>query len=477
MTAETIRLGNARLGDRLVDVSIERGLIAGIADASGAADIDLGGRWVSPGLWDHHVHFTQWTLTSQRVDLTGARSAREAAELMRDAVAAGKADAGILIGGRFRDGMWPDAPSLDVLDEATGGIPAVLVSLDLHATWLNTAALERFGFTGHPNGMLVEDDAFEVERRIAELPDETVDAWARQTAAQAAARGVVGIVELEMTWNRSVWERRVAAGHDKLRVRLGAYREHLDRAVAEGQRTGSQLGDLLEGGPFKILTDGSLGTRTAFMSQEYPGHGGHGMLVVNRDHLVPLMRQAWAGGIEPTVHAIGDAANTLALDAFEEVGCRGSIEHAQLLHAADVPRFGALGVEVSVQPEHAMDDRELAARYWPGRTGDAYAFRSLLDTGATLRFGSDAPVSPLDPWLGIAAAVTRERDGHEPWHPEQRVSRAEALQGSTRSTIDVGQRADLVVTELDPLSATGEQLRGMPVAATLLGGRFTYNAL
>lgn len=124
-----------------------------------------------------------------------------------------------------------------------------------------------------------------------------------------------------------------------------------------------------------------------------------------------------------------------------------------------------------------MDDRDVADRHWAGLTGGAYAFRSLLDAGATLLFGSDAPVSPLDPWLGISAAVSRSRGGEAPWHPEQRITTAEALAASTRTTVAVGQPADLAITEIDPLTATGDQLRTMPVAATLLGGRFTHNAL
>jgi predicted amidohydrolase YtcJ len=178
------------------------------------------------------------------------------------------------------------------------------------------------------------------------------------------------------------------------------------------------------------------------------------------------MRRGAEAGIIPTVHAIGDHANTLALDAFEELGIQGSIEHAQLLAESDFPRFAALGVAASVQPEHAMDDRDVADRFWPGRTGRLYAFRSLLDAGATLLLGSDAPVAPLDPWVAISAAVTRERDGREPWHPEQRITAAEALTASTRSTVAVGQPADLVITDLDPLTATGDDLRRMPVERT-----------
>jgi predicted amidohydrolase YtcJ len=175
------------------------------------------------------------------------------------------------------------------------------------------------------------------------------------------------------------------------------------------------------------------------------------------------------------VHAIGDHANSLALDAFAEIGMGGRIEHAQLLAERDFPRFAELGVVASVQPDHAMDDRDVAEHHWAGRTGRAFATRSLLDAGAQLAMGSDAPVSPLDPWTTMAAAVNRTRGGREPWHPEQRISIAEALAASTRTSVAVGELADLVITEVDPLAV--DDPRGMTVSATLLGGGFTHRAL
>lgn len=464
-------LSNARMDDRLVDVRIENGIIAEIGSIAEPGD-DLGGRWLIPGLWDEHVHFTQWTLSSQRVDVSHATSAAHAAEIIG---AATNPEVGLVIGAGFRDGLWPDAPSRDLLDAATGAIPAVLVSADLHAVWLNSAALQTYGYAGYPSGLLVEDAAFDVEQQLGTVPDATADAWARAAAAAAARRGVVGIVDLEMAWNLQSWQRRIEHGHDALRVEFAIYGQHLDRAIEEGLRTGQAIDDLLTVGRYKVLTDGSLNTRTAYTFDEYDG--SHGMSTVPPEVLVPLMRKASAAGIVPDVHAIGDRANTLALDAFEAVGSGGRIEHAQLLAESDYPRFAQLGVEASVQPEHAMDDREVAGRYWHDRTERTYPFRSLLDAGATLRFGSDAPVSPLDPWLGISAAVSRERDGQAPWHPEQRISNAQALAASTRTTVSVGAPADLVVTELDPLTATGEQLRSMDVAATLLGGRYTFTGL
>ncbi|MDQ2699183.1 MAG: amidohydrolase family protein, partial [Actinomycetota bacterium] len=339
---------------------------------------------------------------------------------------------------------------------------------------------------GHATGLLREDAAFEISTTVAAVPDELGDAWARAAASAAARRGVVGIVDLEMSWNLETWIRRRASGHDALRVEFGIYTQHLQRAIDEGLRTGAAIDDLVTVGRYKVLTDGSLNTRTAYCYDEYPGLEGpelsRGMLTLPPDELIPLMRLAAEHGIEPDVHAIGDHANTLVLDAFEAIGVTpgmpaGRVEHAQLLADRDILRFAELGVEISVQPEHLLDDRDVADRYWPGRTGRAYAFRSLLDSGARLRFGSDAPVAPLDPWVSMAAAVSRTRGGREPWHPEQRITVGEALAASTRTTVAVGQPADLVVTDADPFAVDPDALRTMPVAATLLGGRFTHSEL
>jgi predicted amidohydrolase YtcJ len=197
------------------------------------------------------------------------------------------------------------------------------------------------------------------------------------------------------------------------------------------------------------------------------------MVVVPPEELVPLMRRAWAHGLEPAVHAIGDHANQIGLDAFEAVGCRGRIEHAQLVASADLPRFAQLGVIASVQPAHAPDDRDVADRHWDGRTGRAFPYRSLLAAGATLEIGSDAPVAPLDPWDGIASAVTRTDDDRPAWHPEQRIPVEVALAAAAggRRSVEVGDVADLLVAERDP--ARGE-LRDMPVVVTMVGGRITH---
>ncbi|MFB2555079.1 amidohydrolase [Herbiconiux liangxiaofengii] len=507
-------------GGAAVDVVVIDGEIAVISPAGsgtpkGFERIELDGRWVVPGLWDNHVHFTQWAAASRRLDVSAGRSAAEVATLVGEAarrqatgspvtdtaaaggvvggveLAAGGAGASdVLVGVGFRDGLWADQPTAALLDAVTGSRPVVLVSADLHCVWLNSAALGRFGLdgdaAGSPRGLLREDAAFGVHRALADTPDAAADAWARDAARAAASRGVVGVVDLEMAWNAEVWARRVAAGHDALRVEFGVYPHHLDRAVAEGLHTGDPLaggGGLITVGPFKVITDGSLNTRTAFCYDEYPGLEGRadarGLLTVPPAELVELLSRAKAAGFGAAVHAIGDHANSLALDAFRATGIRGSLEHAQLVAPADLPRFAELGVIASVQPEHAMDDRDVADRYWAGRTGQAFALGGLLAAGATLALGSDAPVAPLDPWVAMAAAVGRARDGREPWHPEQRIPAPAALAASTRgrSSVRTGDVADLAVVEHDPFTASPEALRAMPVALTLLAGRATHRAL
>lgn len=495
MIAGSILLRNARIVGHEggpVDIGIADGRIrtigpveSGVTDA--ATDVvDLDGRWVLPGLWDHHIHMNQWALATHRLDVSAAMSAREAAHLVREALHAAPVELDqdgsplTFVANGFRDGVWPDVPNLADLDAASRSIPIVLISFDLHAVWLNTPALERYGHAGHPTGVFREDPAFEIERRVNQVPDEVLDAWIAEAAAKAAARGVVGVVDLEMSWTKDAWLRRRARGFDALRVEFGIYTQDIEGAIAAGLRTGQALDELITVGRHKILTDGSLGTRTAYCFDPYPGVAAdanpHGLLTVPPDELLPLLRRSADAGLLATVHAIGDHANTHVLDVFEQLGLRGGrVEHAQLLTEADVARFGRLEIEASVQPEHAMDDRDIADTHWHGRTGRAFMLRSLLDAGARLLLGSDAPVAPLDPWVTVAAAVTRARDGREAWHPEQAITAAEALAASVHTTVAGGQPADLVVVADDPFDTAVSSLRTMEVSATMLAGRWTYS--
>jgi predicted amidohydrolase YtcJ len=473
-------LTHARLSDgSLADVAIRAGLVDSIGPAGGEhhAEVEnLEGRYLIPGLWDSHVHFTIWVHNQRRLNVSGAHSASQAAAMVAEQMHAEPDATAVLEGFGFRDALWLDVPSAAILDEVAPHRPVVLVAGDYHCVWINTATAHRYGLP-HP-GLLREGAAFDLQARVeADAPPLGVDEL-RAATARASARGVTGIVDLEMADNVSVWRERMAAGVSDLRVRAGFYPDNLEPMIERGLRTG-QVMDGTEGlltvGSMKVITDGTLTTRTAYCHHPYPDTGDVGILAVRPEELQALLSAARDHGFEVAVHAIGDRANTVALDAFEATGARGSIEHAQLLTDRDIARFARLGVTASVQPTHLMDDRDTADALWAGRTHRAFALASLRAAGVNLALGSDAPVSPLDPWVSMAAAVGRARDGHDPWHPEQRIGNEAALAASVNGArIEVGAAADLVVIEQDPLTVEAESLRTMPVAATLVGGRFTY---
>jgi predicted amidohydrolase YtcJ len=470
-----------------VDLVIENGLIADIAPTGNLKPtglvLDGEGGWILPGLWDHHVHVLQWALAADRVPLGEVASARDAAAIMG---LAPESD-GRRIGSGFRDGLWPDVPNLRMLDATTGEVPTYLINADVHSVWMNSAAFRREGFEPVASGILREEDAFEISRRLNAVEPGIADRSVERMANAAAARGIVGLVDLDMTWNDEPWQRRVAGGFDTLRISYGTYPQHLDRAIAEGLRTGDSVRgathDLVRVGPLKAITDGSLGTRTAACAHHYPGEvDNHGLLTIAPDELVEMMTRATAAGLECAIHAIGDIANAHALDAYALTGAVGTIEHAQLVAHSDIPRFARLGVAASVQPEHALDDRDMTDAIWAEQSAQPYPLRALADSGANLRFGSDAPVAPLDPWAAMASAVFRTRDGRDAWQPHERVSIETAIAASTvggstaPAEIAPGALADLVVVGADPLTADERGLRSMPVRATLLAGRVTHGA-
>lgn len=471
-------------GDDPVDLVISRGRIADIAPTGALPAHGLvlegSGARVIPGLWDHHVHTVPWALDAERVQLGETRSAAEAAQLM--ASAAPLPD-GRLVGAGMRDALWADEPSLGLLDAACGERPAYLINMDVHSIWMNSAAFRREGFTPVTDGMLREEDAFEISRRLNTADDATADAAVHRAGERAAARGITGIVDFDMAWNAAAWQRRADAGFRAHRVEFAFYAANLDRAIAEGLRTGDELpgaAGLAHVGALKLITDGSLGTRTAACSRAYGDDPANfGVLTIQPDELRDYLTTATGAGIEVAVHAIGDRAVASALDAFTYTQAQGTIEHAQLVRHADLARFARLGVVASVQPEHAVDDRDLVGALWQHQQAISHPIASLLGADIPVQFGSDAPVAPLDPWLTIAAAVHRTGDDRAAWHPEERVSIEAALHASShhgQTELELGGAADLVLCATDPLTTGREGLRSMPVAATLLGGRLTHIA-
>ena len=514
--APNLLLRDAALDGTVADVRIESGVITaigpGLSPAPGADAVDLDGRALLPGLWDAHVHFDQWTLARRRLDLGPAGSAAEAVALVAARLRTDPPEVGTpLVGHGFRDALWPDAPHRALLDAVTGAVPVVLVAADLHCCWLNSAAAARYDLADHPTGLVRERDWMPIMTDVRSVPAPLLDRWAADAGRAAAARGVVGIVDFEAPWQLDAWADRIAGGADALRVVASVWPEALDAPdgpLARGLRSGDVVpgtGGLLTMGPLKVVTDGSLNTRTACCHDPYPravelqeshvhatslqesgfpeADGAHGMLLVGPEELASLLRRAAAHGLDAAVHAIGDRAGELALDAFAAAGWptadrEARIEHAQLLRDGDPARCAALGVTASVQPAHVLDDRDVADRLWAGRTARAFAYRTLLDAGVTLVLGSDAPVAPLDPWVTIAAAVHRSGDDRPSWHPEQEIplSVAVAASAGPDGPVAVGRRADLVVTDLDPAAVPAATLRAMPVAGTLLAGRWTHRA-
>lgn len=476
-TAQVLR--NARIGLRgpIGDIEIVDGRIAAVGRARGTGEQhDLDGRTVLPGLWDAHVHSVQWSAARRRIDVSAATSARETALLL-----AKNACEGMVFGSGFRDGLWPDLPHKDILQAILPGREVVVSSNDLHTVWLSPAALALVGAADHSTGVFREHECFAIMAALPQADVDAVDRWVAAAASAAAARGVVGILDFEFADNMADWRRRIERGGTDVRVMCSIPEPRLDDAIAAGLRTGDEVpgcAGLATVGPVKIFVDGSLNTRTAYCHDPYPGTrpASYGVLETSPDELRMVMRNASRHGIQPAVHAIGDHANDIALTAFEHVGCPGRIEHAQLLERRDVTRFARPGLVAGIQPAHQPDDRDVAEKHWAGRTERAFPYADLIAAGATVQIGSDAPVAPLDPWDGIAAAVGRTDDERDPWHPEQAISLADALAAAAlgRREIRVGESADLTIVDGDPADADVPQLRTMPVFGTLLAGRWTY---
>jgi predicted amidohydrolase YtcJ len=457
---------------------------AGAVEGGPGPRVDLDGRTVLPGLWDTHVHTEQWAIARRRLDLRGAVTARAAAD--RVAAAAEPVTAGPLVGVGFRGALWTDQPHKDLLQAAAPDREVALFSHDLHTAWLSPAGLVRIGAAEHPTGVLQERDCYRAMGAFQEFDRDTVDRWVVEALTAAAARGVTGIIDFEFGDSLPAWRRRAREHRVDTRVTCTVYREHLESAVARGLPTGSVLpdaGGLIEVGPLKLFVDGSLNSRTALCHDPYLGldgtEHGHGLLETDPEDLRAVMGHAADHGFESAVHAIGDRAIEVALDAFEAVGCRGRIEHAQLVAARDVERFARPGLVAGVQPAHLLDDRDVAERLWPQRTDRVFPLADLLAAGARIEFGSDAPVAALDPWTAVATAVTRTSDGREPWHPEQRIGVADALAASSRGRagVVVGDPADLVVLDHDPYRIDAARLADPGVAGTLCAGRWTHRAL
>ncbi len=466
--------------------------------------VDLGGRCVLPGFTDSHVHFPTWSLAQRQVKLDGCASLDDALSRIREAeVAPGR----WLRGYGWRDGDWNPRngvraePTKEALDAVTGETPAIMISKDYHSAWLNSAALAVAGGDlelpggvverdehGEPTGVLREESAWRFRNRYVLTTDEE---WAEATRAGiklAGSRGVTAIHDKD-GWLGSpgIFQRLRDEGSLSVRVWGSIPHELLDDAAALAIHSG--FGDeFLRIGYLKCFMDGTLGSQTALLTD------GTGVELTSRAELEEIVRRGAERGWPVGVHAIGDLANRNALDAFEATreawapkGLRQRIEHAQCLTPEDLPRFAALGVACSVQFSHAPSDRDLAERLWPDRLDGTYAFRSLLDSGAVVANGSDAPVEELDPLSGIAAGVLRSIDGRPGWRPEEALTVEQALHATCvapawlsgderrRGKLLPGYLADLVVLDRDPVTCDPQALPQIQVVATMVGGRWVHN--
>jgi predicted amidohydrolase YtcJ len=400
----------------------------------------------------------------------------------------------------WRSGDWTPhvEPTRQLLDAVTGDIPTALMARDYHSLWLNSAALAQangeLAFAGgvvetddhgEPTGVLREESAWHFRDTYVKTTDDEYIEAMRTGVKLANARGVTAVHDKD-GWLGALrlWQRLRAETGLNLRVWQSLPHAFLDQLEAIDFRAG--LGDdWLRAGYLKTFMDGTLGSQTARMLD------GSGVQITSREELEEVIRRGARIGWPVAVHAIGDLANREALDAFEATrdqwaprGLRPRIEHAQCLDPADLPRFAQLGVAASVQFSHAPSDRDLADRFWADKVDGTYAFRSLLESGAVVVNGSDAPIEELEPLAGIRAGVLRSIDDRPAWHPEQTLTVEQALEATCvtpawltgderrRGKLLPGYLADVVVLSTDPTLDLG----GCEVVATMAGGRWVHNA-
>jgi predicted amidohydrolase YtcJ len=477
--------------------------------------IDLKGRFVVPGFIDDHTHFISGGFQLASVDLRSSQTPSEFVRRIGDYARTLPAGQWIQ-GGDWDHEAWPGAPlpRREWVDSVTGDHPIAINRLDGHMVLVNTRALKlagitratkdpsggtivRDGKTGEPTGILKDEAMALVNHVIPEPTENELDDAFRRAQSQALAHGVTMITDMA-DWTALDTYRRVHADRDlKVRVYsvvpLSSWARLHDLVQREGR------GDArLRWGGLKGFVDGSLGSTTAWFHQPYvDAPNTSGLLTADTSKMRQEIQAADRAGLQVVIHAIGDYANDWLLDTyawvFQQDGARDRryrIEHAQHLSPGAIARFAQLGVLPSMQPYHAIDDGRWAEkRIGPERIRTTYAFRSLLDSKAGLMFGSDWTVAPLDPLLGIYAAVTRRTlDGKNPngWVPDQKITVEEALRAYTAAnaygafrerelgTLQAGKRADLVVLSDNLLTVDPTKIPDVKVELTMIDGEVVF---
>ena len=516
----------AVLGDRILAVGTDDEIgryIGGDTEV-----IDVGGKTVIPGMIDSHVHFVGLGNRLLQLDARNVTGKDEIIE--RVASHAAEAAPGEWIQGRGWDqNRWSvkEFPTKEELDGVSPDNPVYLRRVDGHAAWVNSRALEIAGITrdtpdppgghiiryasGEPAGTLV-DNAFRlVSQHIPRISKEQKRRAIGLAIEECLSSGLTGVHEAGgFRDDIELYAEMMEADEFDLRINeflrwptdeqtLPHTYEALDYYLEQGPQIGLYDNRLTIRG-IKMSVDGALGSRGAAFLEPYDDDpDNQGIFRLTEDEVYETIRRGVEAGFQVTAHAIGDSANRMVLDAMEralsETGAEDArlrIEHAQILHPDDVPRFAELGVIPSMQPTHGTTDMNWAAtRIGEERTRYAYAWRSLLDSGIPIAGGSDAPVEPVQPLPGIYAAVSR-RDletgwpGEEGWHPEQKVTREEALRMFTldaafsvfdedlKGSLEPGKLADIVVLSKDIMTIPAEEILTTEVLMTFLGGKMVY---
>ena len=501
--------GIAVNGDTIVAV----GSSAELRKLGAARVVDAKGGMVTPGFIDAHVHFVSGGFRLSSVQLRDAKTPEEFVRRIREFAATVPAGTWIT-GGDWDHEQWGGRlPERAWIDSITPDHPVWVNRLDGHMALANSAALKAANVTAatrdveggaivrgngrEPTGILKDNAQALVDRVVPEAPEVLQDRALDTAMTYVASHGVTSVHNMGSWWELGIFERARAANRLRTRiyaaVPLSTWERLRDTVQARG--TGDEW---LRIGALKGFVDGSLGSHTAAMLEPFTdAPNDRGLFVNTPENLYQWTSGADKAQLHVMIHAIGDRAIRTLLDTYDRVATengprdrRFRMEHAQHIAPADLPRFAKLGVIASMQPYHAIDDGRWADRViGPERAKGTYAFRSLIDSGATLAFGSDWFVAPPTPLEGIYAAVTRRTlDDRNPdgWVPEQKISVEEALRaytiGSARASFEEtrkgslvrGKLADLVLIDRDLTKIAPESIRDARITMTVVGGRVVY---
>jgi predicted amidohydrolase YtcJ len=483
-------------------------LRSGDARPKVSTTIDARGRTLLPGLVDAHGHVVDLGFTALHLNLTGAGSLGELQQRLREYAAAHPEDAW-LIGFGWNQELWPDKtfPTASDLDAVVRDRPVVLERVDGHAVVANSAAMRAAGITAatrSPPGGTIENGLF-VDAARSLIDDAVPKPNARQmdrafekTQDILLSFGVTAVGS--MSTSLGDWQTFVRAGSSKrLRIRLMVYLLGTDALKTIAHPTPWLYGDRLRAVGVKLFADGALGSRGAWLKKPYSDKPGTlGNQLHSDAELRSMADTAASHGFQLAIHAIGDAANAQVIDTYEwldrKYGSdrRWRIEHAQVVDCADLPRIARAHVIASMQPTHQTSDRLMAEkRLGSGRVTCAYAWQSMLKTGARLAFGTDFPVESPNPFPGLSAAVSRQDVNGQPpggWLPEERLTFGQALQAYTRGAayagfadqkfgaLDAGKWGDFVIVDRDPTKVNPQDLARTKVLETWVAGKKAWSA-